>query len=166
MPTRPPRTRRLRLCAFSLLFALSSLALGARARRQEVYPYRFELVWSSAVRMVRVDFGFEITEQDKDNGYLLFRYADGGRTHPGSFEIVPAQLEGREGVQVVAQIPAMPAYVEQMMLTRLGRKLSQDHGEPPRPKRPEPPKEPAPPEADEGTAAFGLDGTTSRPEGD
>lgn len=115
----------------------------AEARKSQDFLYRWEQVWSASVRMVRVDLRFPITDQDESIGYLLFEYEDRGRSHPGSIELVRLTGGRRDKVKVVVQIPAMPSYIEQMMLDRLARKLRDEFGEPPPP--PPPPREPEPP---------------------
>jgi hypothetical protein len=111
---------------------------GAQARREQTYSYPFSRVWTAAVRMLRVDFESAITEKDKDSGYFLFNFADAGKIHPGSIEVVRIQNGNLESVRVVVQVPALPTYFEQMMLDRLARKLGQDYGQPPTPKTPPP----------------------------
>ncbi|MFI5306795.1 MAG: hypothetical protein ACHQ53_05560 [Polyangiales bacterium] len=103
---------------------------GAQARREQAFAYPFSRVWTAAVRMLRVDYESPITEKDKDSGYFLFDYPESGKKHPGSVEVVRVQNGDLESVRVVIQLPAMPSYVEQMMLDRLSRKLGQDYGQP------------------------------------
>lgn len=109
---------------------------GAQARREQTYAYPFSRVWTAAVRMLRVEFESTITEKDKDSGYFLFNFPDGGKSHPGSVEVIAG--EGREGVRVVMMLPALPSYVEQMLLDHLARKLGQDYGQPQTPKAAQP----------------------------
>lgn len=125
------------LPALILLFGVLGTPSQAEARRVNSYHYRFEQVWGASIRMIRVDYGFRIQDQDRDVGYLLFEYRDGDRTYPGSIELVPTEQDGREAVRVVLTVPAMPSYVERMLLDRLSRKLVLDYGEPlPRPRPP------------------------------
>jgi len=155
-----PLTRRT-LVLGSLLGAPGLLAVFAapglaRARVQGDYTYQWAQVWQAAVRLVRVDLQCPITDRDEEIGYVMFTYREAGRDHAGSVELVRAQgSNGAERVRVVVQIPAMPSYVERMILDRLTRKLREDFGDAPRPQRParpaEPPatEEPADPPADE-----------------
>jgi hypothetical protein len=92
--------------------------------------YGYERTWNAALRLVRVDLGFKVTEKDDQNGYLLFEYhstESGKQTTPGSLEIV--RSEG-DRVKVVAQLPQMPAYHEQVLVDQLSRKLRTEFGEP------------------------------------
>ena len=112
----------------TLLFLVPS---GAGARRSDAHAYRFQQVWSSAIRLLRVDYGFPVRDRDPEIGYLLFDYTDRGRSHPGSLELVAFEApNGQPQVRVTLSIPAMPAYVERMVLDKLERKLRTDHGEP------------------------------------
>jgi len=143
-PGRPERrsTRAWRGGVGALLLALVvGLPGRAGARVEESFDYPFEEVWSSAVRMLRVDLRFPVTDKDKDNGFLLFEYEDRGRRVPGSLEVFPERSDrggarddegGRRAprVRVTVQVPAMPSYVERMLVDRLERKLEQDWGAP------------------------------------
>jgi hypothetical protein len=113
----------------------------AEARREQAYPYTFERVWTTAVRLLRIDFSSPITEKDKDSGYFLFDFTDGKAQHPGSMELIRITAAGAESVRVVLQIPALPSYVEQALLERLGRKLGQEYGTPIGAKPVPPPKD-------------------------
>lgn len=150
--------RRLASAALVLLALLH--APVASARSAEEYAYTYDQLWRAAVRLVAVDLRFPITDRDPEIGYLLFEYRDQGRAFPGSVELVRTQgPDGAERVRVVVQVEAMPSYVERMMLDRLRRKLTDEHGAPPRsaprpapappPPAPTPPAEdaPEPPEA-------------------
>jgi hypothetical protein len=139
--------QRMRRVVFaSIVLSLVGLADTALAKRESRLRYPYSLVWTTAVRMVRVDYASPITEKDKDEGYFLFSFVHDGKEHPGSFEVIE---EADEGARVIVQIPAMPSYVEQMLIDKLERKLTQDHGAP-REKKPAPQKPSAPPENEEG----------------
>lgn len=118
------------LAVLTLVLAFAMNADVAFARTANDYPYPVDKVWNASLRLVRVDLGCSLGDRDTDAGYFMFDYVDGGRRYPGSLEIVRSQVEGRDGVHVVVQIPAMPAYVERMILDRLARKLVDDFGEP------------------------------------
>ncbi len=121
----------MRLCAgfapFMLFLCLSS---PAQAKNRSEYRYRFDQVWGGLVRMVRVDYGFPIRDRDPDIGYVVFDYTDGGRAVPGSAELIRFQENGESRIRVVFTVPAMPSYIERMMLDRLTKKLKEDYGEP------------------------------------
>jgi hypothetical protein len=118
--------------------AVSLFAHNASASMGYDSPYTFEQTFSSALRLIRVDLGFKITERDVENGYLLFDYTSpesGKQVHPGSIEIV----RGQDNIHVTVQLPALPSYHEQMIVDGLARKLIAEHGEPPRKAKPAPP---------------------------
>lgn len=134
----------------TVVLSLIGLADTAFAKRESTLRYPYSLVWTTAVRMIRVDYESPITEKDKDEGYFLFSFLHQGKEHPGSFEVIE---DSENGARVVIQIPAMPSYVEQMLIDKLERKLSQDHGSPRENKKPAPePKKPAKPEGDKKPA--------------
>ncbi len=114
------------------------LADDAQARREQSFRYPFVRVWSAALRMMRVDYESPITEKDIESGYFLFTYPHDGKENPGSAELVRTMEGGVESVRVVMQVPALPNYVEQMMLDRLKRKLNEEFGDPTPTKKPKP----------------------------
>jgi hypothetical protein len=145
--------RLLVLLAFVLV-----LPATASARRSDSHAYRYEQVWSAALRLLRVDYGFPIRDRDEDVGFVLFDYVGTGRAVPGSLEVVRTRQNDQDVVRVTLNIPAMPAYVERMILDKLQRKLREEFGEP---LAPPPPREEA--ESDDEEAQSETE--TSDPEG-
>jgi uncharacterized cupredoxin-like copper-binding protein len=120
------------------LVILCTLALsgGAGAKASHSSPYTYRQTFGSAVRLLKVDMGLEVTEKDPDWGYVLFVYTSpesGDRKNEGSFSFVKQNGQ----VQVTLQIPSMPGYHEQVILDKLKRKLHQEHGDPPPPAKPD-----------------------------
>ncbi|HEX4354589.1 MAG TPA: hypothetical protein VHZ95_16785 [Polyangiales bacterium] len=136
--------------ALGLVVALSiAMPRTAAAKRETTFSYPYDRVWNATVRLMRVDFECVITEKDKDDGYFLFEYPDRGKTFPGSAELVAIKVDDVEQVRVVIQVPAMPSYVEGMMLDRLAKKLEQEFGAPKEPKHaPDSPNDPDKPKPD------------------
>ena len=130
------------VCAF-VLCASGLASRPAHARREQTFGYPYSRVWTSAVRLLRVDFEATITEKDKEDGYFLFEYPDRGKVYAGSCELVAVKQDDSESVRVVITIQALPSYVENMIMDRLGRKLEQEFGAPHEAK-PKKPAEPAP----------------------
>jgi hypothetical protein len=125
------------------------VATGAAAKSTYESPYGYERTWNAALRLVRVDNGWKITEKDETNGYLLFEYAgpQGAKTSAGSLELV----RGRDtdpSVRVLVQLPQMPHYHEQVILDALASKMRREYGDPPAPRQPPAP----PPEPTDGGA--------------
>lgn len=133
------------------------LATGtAQARREQVFRYPFLRVWETAVRLLRVDFESPIGEKNRDDGYFLFEFPYNGKPTPGSVEVV----RGDAGeIRVVIQVPAMPSYVEQMILDKLGRKLTAEYGAPV-----EAPRAAEPVAAKPGSKAGAADAKSPAPE--
>jgi hypothetical protein len=99
-------------------------------------PYGYERTWNAALRLVRVDNGWKITEKDETSGYILFDYVspESPKPTPGSIELVRgAEPDGPVGV--LAQLPQMPRYHERALLDALASKMRREYGDPPaRPK--------------------------------
>jgi hypothetical protein len=120
------------LIAGALLWPMTS-----QAKKSEDFRHSYDQVWGAAIRLIRVDQGFPIKDRDEGVGYFLFDYRDDGRTYPGSVELLRIRDEGAGSVRVVIQIPAMPSYIERMLLDKLERKLIEEYGEPaPAPREP------------------------------
>jgi hypothetical protein len=140
--------------------AVAATAVGsarwADAKSTYDSPYGYERTWNAALRLVRVDNGWKVSEKDEASGYLMFEYAspESGKPSAGSLELVRGQ--GRDtGVSVLVQLPQMPHYHEQVLLDALAAKMRREYGDPPAPRQdPTPP--PAPP-ADGGTSSGDRD---------
>jgi len=119
--------------------AVALTAPGASAKSTYESPYGYERTWNAALRLVRVDNGWKVTEGDDKNGYLLFEYTSpgGGKANPGTMELV----KGRDSdapVSVLIQLPAMPQYHEQNLLNELATKMRREYGDPPVRRKTEP----------------------------
>ena len=109
----------------------------SQAKKTADFRHTYEQVWGAAVRMIRVDQGYAIKDRDEAVGYFLFDYRDDGRKYPGSVELVRIEDQGGGPIRAVIQIPAMPSYIERMLLDKLRKKLMNEFGEPaPPPKKP------------------------------
>jgi hypothetical protein len=111
-----------------VVIAVSLSAPRVHARREATFNYPYTRVWTTAVRLLRVDFEAQITEKDKDDGYFLFEFPDRGKSYAGSCELVTTRKDDVESVRVVLTIQALPSYVETMLMDRLARKLVQEFG--------------------------------------
>lgn len=128
---------RMRLWATLLMVGTLLLPVTSQAKKTEDFRHSYEQVWGAAIRLIRVDQGYPIKDRDEDVGYFLFDYRDEGHTYPGSVELLRIEDKGAGSVRVVIQIPAMPSYIERMLLDKLEKKLIDEYGEPaPRPSKP------------------------------
>lgn len=108
---------------------------GADAKATCRSPYGYDRTWNAAIRLVRVDNGWRVTEKDEANGYLLFEYTSPENKKPaaGSLELI---RDGDGTVDVVVQIAQMPRYHEQVLIDALAAKMRREYGDPPaRPRR-------------------------------
>lgn len=137
-----------------VLFTLLLTPEPAAARRTIDMGYRYDQIWTAAVRLVRVDYGFNVTERDQELGFVMFEYVEAGQTFNGSIEVLrTADALGRDRVRVVVVIQGQPEYVERMIMDRLERKLRGDYGAPPRPEPTPPAATPTPPVAEADATA-------------
>ena len=96
-------------------------------------PYGFDRTWNAALRLVRVDMGFKVTEKDDANGYLLFDYKSSegsSKLTNGSMEFVRTK-DPDAPIKVVVQLTQMPRYHEQLMVDALVKKMRAEYGDPP-----------------------------------
>lgn len=117
-----------------LALSLAGLLLGlpaAEARTAGTVSYPFADVWPSAVRFLRIDRNCVIREKDEAAGYILFDYPDGQKLHKGSLELIRASdSDDCELTRVVASLPDLPRYNEQILIDKLAARLREDHGSP------------------------------------
>lgn len=134
------------------------LSAGAvNAEPLERVGYSQTQVYSAAVRYLRIDLRYEITERDPEAAYLLFEYQPLGQkgSRFGAVEIVKLQ----QGVRLVVHLPDQPSYQATLLRDGLLKKLRADYGEvqpgktapeaPPTKKPGSGEKPPAEPDADE-----------------
>ena len=107
----------------------------AHARKQRELPYGFAQVWSTALRLLRVDLKLAVTDRDAEGGFVLFEYVAGDKAHPGSIELVTQGQGPRAPTVAIVQVQGQPSYVEQMILDRLEKKLRSEFGAPLPPER-------------------------------
>jgi hypothetical protein len=117
---------------------LLSVAPGADAKSAYESSYGYERTWNAALRLVRVDNGWKVTEKDETSGYLLFEYRspESSKATPGSLELV--RRRDADAVSVLAQLPQMPHYHEQVLLDALAAKMRREYGDPPERRKPAP----------------------------
>jgi len=120
------------ITALGVTAVISLSAPRADARSAYESPYGYDRTWNAALRLVRVDNGWKITEKDAENGYLLFDYLPPNtkKTCPGTLELVRGQ-DTDAPVSVLVQLPDMPHFHEQVMLDALAAKMRHEYGDPP-----------------------------------
>lgn len=128
----------------ALTIALGSCCVSAPAlaRVEGGSSYTKAQTFSGALRLLRVDRGYEIVEKDVEAAYVLFRYPLPGQKMPanGALEVV----ETPSGVKVFVQLARLPEYHETVLRDALLRKLREDYGPPPPKPAPAPPAKPKP----------------------
>jgi hypothetical protein len=147
----------------AVLGVLGLLASAGTAwgRAEAEVAYTREQAFSAALRYLRVDLAYEVTEKDPDAAYLLFSFAAPElqqKVARGSIELVQRQRT----VRLFVNMPELPSYREEVLKRGLLEKLRTEYGEPtPReeqppekapPKKPEGDPKPPPPNAPEGDA--------------
>jgi hypothetical protein len=114
-----------------LLVGLLALAPAASARSEAEVTYSREQAFSAALRYLRVDLAYEVTEKDPDAAYLLFSFPAPEleqKSANGSIEVVQTE----RSVRLLVSLPQLPAYREDVLKSGLLQKLRTEYGEPPR----------------------------------
>jgi hypothetical protein len=116
-------------------------------RRMLSYP--IDHVWPTAIRYLRIDRGFEITDRDRDAGYLLFEFPlEEKRIGSGSVEMFEAvDASGRPSVSISVNTGAGPVHLPNSILDGIAAKVRAERGQPSPP--PPPKQEEPPPKKDE-----------------
>jgi hypothetical protein len=109
----------------------------ASARSTASLPYASNGVWTAAVRYLRIDRALPIREKDESAGYVLFDYADGGKTFHGALELVGlTDQDGRASTQISVSLAGLPRRFEGAILEGLAAKVREERGPPPSAPRP------------------------------
>ena len=127
---------------------LGSISTSALARSEAELTYTREQTFSAALRYLRVDLAYEVTEKDAEAAYLLFSFSApelNQKTARGSIEVVQRE----RSVRLFVNLPQLPSYHEEVLKRGLIEKLRVEYGEPPvaaEPRKPDkaPSKKPAP----------------------
>jgi hypothetical protein len=129
------KPRRAGLVALLAAVVVAALAVGptpADARASCRSAYGYARTWNAALRLLRVDNGWKVTEKDEVSGYLLFEYTSPENPKPTSASLELIRESDHDGtVEVVVQIAQMPRYHEQMLVDALTSKMRKEYGDPP-----------------------------------
>lgn len=130
-----------RLALMTMVLALLIMGSGgeALAKSQKNFTYKYGTIWSTAVRLIRVDNGYKITEKDKENGYMLFTFRGKGSVKHCAATMEIMSVKGPGGhpqIRVQLRIAHHPSYFEVQLLDALERKLIEEQGSPPPSTRP------------------------------
>jgi hypothetical protein len=116
------------LLVFGLVATGSLPTSPAQARTEARTQYTKAQTFSGALRYLRVDLGYEVTEKDPEAAYVLFQFVPAGKQEPttGSFEIIRSGAQTR----LFVQLAQLPSYYEAVLRDGLLRKLREEYGEP------------------------------------
>lgn len=114
----------------------------ALIENRRVLSYPFEQVWPTAIRYLRIDRAYKVTDRDEEAGYMLFEFPlEGGRIGSGSVEMFATEdPSGRASVSVAVNTGAGPVHLPNSILDGIAAKVRAERGQPV-----DPPKKEAPP---------------------
>ena len=129
--------------AAGVLAVLAVVAAGEGAAETKTnlqYPY--EWVFSSAVRLVKIDLKGDLEEENKASGYIIFWYEYNGLKSYASMEFVDLTSdENGYSVNVRLVLDKLPSWVEEDLLEKLELKIKDLYGSPPAYKKKKQPSE-------------------------
>ncbi|KIG12765.1 hypothetical protein DB30_01026 [Enhygromyxa salina] len=131
----------------TMAFGVAPLALIENRR---LLSYPLDQVWPAAIRYLRIDRGFEITDRDQDAGYILFQFPlEGQRIGSGSLEMFATDdAAGRASVSMSVNTGAGPVHLPNSILDGISAKVRAERGQP-SPPPPPPNQEEPPPKQDD-----------------
>jgi hypothetical protein len=109
---------------------LATSTRPAMARSEAEIAYTRDQTFSAALRYLRVDLAYEVTEKDAEAAYLLFSFSApelNQKTARGSIEVVQRERT----VRLLVNLPELPSYREEVLKRGLLDKLLAEYGEPP-----------------------------------
>lgn len=137
-----------RACGVLMGIGLFFLGPPAGAEVRTETDHSKARTYSAALRYLRIDLGYEVTEQDPGAAYLLFQFKHGRskKVLHGSVEIIDTD----DDVRVLTRIPALPEYEERRVSDGLMAKLRRDYGDAAKRRPRKPPKDDREPKKDGG----------------
>jgi hypothetical protein len=116
----------------------------ALIENRRVLSYPLDQVWPTAIRYLRIDRGFKVTDRDEQAGYMLFEFpVDGGRTGSGSVEMFATEdASGRPSVSISVNTGAGPVHLPNAILDGIAAKVRAERGQPSTPPKQQPPAPP------------------------
>lgn len=122
-------------------------ATGARPlaliENRRLLSYPIDQVWPTAIRYLRIDRGYQLTDRDREAGYMLFEFPlEGARLGSGSVEMFEAEdAAGRPSVSISVNTGAGPVHLPNAILDGIAAKVRAERGQPAPPKPKDPPDE-------------------------
>jgi hypothetical protein len=127
----------------------------AMIENRRVLSYPIEQVWPTAIRYLRIDRGYKVTDRDEEAGYMLFEFPiDGERLGNGSVEMFATEdASGRPSVSVAVSTGAGPVHLPNAILDGIAAKVRAERGQPldPPKKDEQPPPKQDQPDQDDGS---------------
>jgi len=128
--------------------AVAPTATGpfALIENRRILSYPIDQVWSTTIRYLRIDRGFQVTDRDEEAGYMLFEFPlDGDRSGRGSIEMFPLKdASGRPSVSIAVNTGAGPLHLPNAILDGVAAKVRAERGQPAAPPKHDPPPPPKP----------------------
>jgi len=127
--SKPHNKLRTLLLALVILGGLTTNAVAGSSRK---VSHAYEKVWPAVVRFIRIDEGFEISEKDKESGYVLFSMRQENQEFSGAVEVIRRRdTQGRDAVELLLTLKKRPNYMADALADRLVLKLRKELGRPP-----------------------------------
>lgn len=123
------RLQRSRVAVWLSLVVLQLAGGEALAATSRTVSYKAEAVFPAAMRYLRVDRDFPVSESDRDNGYIVFGYlGPGDKRSRGTIEVVERSTDKATATLVTVSVAGAPAFVEGELLDGIVAKLRAERG--------------------------------------
>ncbi|RJO66478.1 MAG: hypothetical protein C4523_12390 [Myxococcales bacterium] len=113
------------VAALSLM--LCEIPLWAKSRDRVAES--FDVLWSAAVRLIRVDKNWKIVDKDKETGFIIFEYQSKESSSQASVEILKDAAPEEKNVSrfvVQVSIPSASSIEERLLIDELKRKIQEE----------------------------------------
>ena len=126
-------TRILILSMFVASTVYLPTTVEAASKASKDFTYRYGAIWSTAIRLLRVDRKYKILEKDQENGFILFEYPGhgAGEKCQASMELFSIVKNDTKQIRVQLDIANQPSYIKVHLMDKLEQKLHDEQGRPP-----------------------------------
>ena len=128
---------------------VSSVLIALSGVHERVLSYPFSQVWPTAIRYLRVDQHYKLSDKDKKAGFILFRYPVESEVEgEGSIELIEiVDAAKRPSVKIIVRMSHGPHHLAFTVAKGISDKIRKERGQPApppstHPPTPKPPKDP------------------------
>lgn len=128
-----------------------TLAATVSGTHERMLSYPFEQVWPTTIRYLRVNQHYELSDQDKRAGFILFRYpVENELEGEGSIEMIQVvDAASRPSVKLIVRMSQGPHHLAFSIAKGISDKIRKERGQPAPPPKKKPHPTPPPDASDQ-----------------